>query len=97
MSAKILLFLIVPTLLPWLLVEDASFPDMYLHMIKDDVLFQLCLSLRHIKVPAVLCYMCIKMLKNEFFPVLLITEDSTKQDLSGIQLVLFPLKMVYAS
>ena len=45
-SGKSLLFSIVPTFLPWLRVEDANFPDMFLHMIKDEVLFQLCLSHR---------------------------------------------------
>ena len=70
-SGKILLFSIVPTLLPWLRVEDANFPNMFLHMIIDEVLFQLCLTLRYVKVPAALCYLCIKMLKNEVFPVLL--------------------------
>ena len=68
-----MLFSLVPTLLPWLRVEDANLPNMSLHMIKDEVLFQLCLTLRYVKVPAALCYLdlCIKMLKNEVFPVLL--------------------------
>ena len=47
MSGKIFLFSIVPTLLPWLRVEDANFPNMSLHKIKDEVLFQLYLSLRY--------------------------------------------------
>ena len=70
MSGKILLCSIVPTLLPRLQVVDANFPDMSFHMIKDEVLFQLFLCLRYVKVPAALCYLCIKMLKNEGFPVL---------------------------
>ena len=102
MSGKFLLSSIVPTLLPWLRVEDADFPNMSFHMIKDEVLFQLCLTLRYAKVPAALCYLCIKMLKKNFFfqsclsHPRLITEDSTKQDLSDIQLALFLLKMVCA-
>ena len=61
MSGKILLFSIVLTLLTWLRVVDANFPDTSFHMINDAVLFQLCLSLRYVKVPAALCYLCIKM------------------------------------
>ena len=101
MSGKILLFSIIPTLLPWLRVEDANFPDMSLHMINDEFLFQLCLSIRYVKVPAALCYLCIKMLKNEVFlsclpHPLFITEDSTKQELSDIKLALFSFKIICA-
>ena len=91
----------MPTLLPRLRVVDANFPNMSFHMIKDEALFQLCLTLRYARVPAALCYLCIKMLNNDVFlsclPLpLLITEDSTKQDLSDIQLAVFSLMIVCA-